>query len=152
MTSPRISLSISSLILICSILFAFSGGLSAYLWVLSNTKWDEHLEKASIAGERIIYEIFLEKKIVTSNLLKEIKHSSLIEDLSVETLSNLLAIDSRFIKKFSIDKSDTLQKKENINVYISSESNFLLGYDVQERFNKKPILAIKALFKSCSFL
>ena len=60
-TSPRISLSISSLILICSILFAFSGGLSAYLWVLSNTKWDEHLEKASIAGERIIYEIFLEK-------------------------------------------------------------------------------------------
>ena len=123
MTSPRISLSISSLILSCSTLFAFSGGLSSYLWLLSNTKWDEHLEKASIAGERIIYEIFLEKKIITSHLLKEIKHNSLIEDLSVAVKSKDPDALVRYFDRFDDAEIQALCKTLHLPVKSSKTQN-----------------------------
>ena len=147
MTLPKITLSISSLIFLCSVLFAFSGGLSSYLWVLSNAKWEKHLDNASITGERVFLDITSEQNFLPTNLLKEVQSKPLDENLSTNYLSNLTSIDSRHIKKILFKKGYNAKEHENITLFISSQSNYLLGDNLHKEPNEAPIITFKAFFE-----
>ena len=114
MTLPKTSLSISTLMLLFSVLFALSGASSVYLWISSNTKWERYLDNASSLGERLVYGIFSEQYLIKENVLREIKRDSLKENFSSDDLSSLLAINSRFIKIEQI-KIGTLKNKVNFS-------------------------------------
>jgi len=147
MTLPKTSLSISTLMLLFSVLFALSGASSVYLWISSNTKWERYLDNASSLGERLVYGIFSEQYLIKENLLREIKRDSLKENFSSDDLSSLLAINSRFIKIEQI-KIGTLKNKVNFSLFLSSHSNFSVDDVIQKNFSDNPIRAAKTLFEN----